>query len=97
MNEQDRLVQVAPLRRDIDERDVDAVRRKMPELGDAPNVFVPHGRSSMLGSRLQPERPLDHFHRDAGAEQPAERDQATRVGAGANSACGRSGRSPPDR
>ena len=44
MNEQDRLVQVAPLRRNIDEGDVDAGGRKMPERGDAPRVFVPHGR-----------------------------------------------------
>ena len=35
MNEQDRLVQVAPLRLNVDEGDVDAIRREMPEVGDS--------------------------------------------------------------
>ena len=49
MNEQDRLAEVAPLRLDVDERDVDAAGRKAPELGAAPDVLVPHGRSCLVG------------------------------------------------
>ena len=41
VNEQDGLAKIAAERRDVDERDVDAVRRKMPEFG-APAAFVPH-------------------------------------------------------
>jgi hypothetical protein len=51
VNEQDRLVQVAPLRLGVDEGDVDAIRRKMPELGDAPEMSVLHGR--LLDARIE--------------------------------------------
>ena len=45
MDEQDRLAKVAAVRPNIDERDLDAVRRKTPELWGAPELSVPHGRS----------------------------------------------------
>jgi hypothetical protein len=36
MNQQDRLAKVAPQRLDVDERDIDAVRRKTTQLQGAP-------------------------------------------------------------
>ena len=47
MNEQDRLVKVAPLRPGVDERDVDASGRKM--FKGAPQVIVLHRRSRFVG------------------------------------------------
>ena len=47
VNEQDRLVQVAPLWLGVDEGDVDASGRKTPELAAA-ELFVRHGRSGLF-------------------------------------------------
>jgi hypothetical protein len=52
MNEQDRLVEVLPLRLDVDESDVDAIRRKMPELGDAADMVVLHEAPANLTMKL---------------------------------------------
>ena len=43
MNEQDRLTEIALSRRNVDERDIDAIRRKMLEFYDAANMCVLHG------------------------------------------------------
>ena len=52
MNEQDRLAKVAAVRPNIDERDVDAVRRKTPEHGFGPDFTVPHQCSCFVNGRL---------------------------------------------
>ena len=43
MDQQDRLAKVMRPRRDIDERDLDPIRRETPELGGAAQLAVAHG------------------------------------------------------
>ena len=45
MNEQDRLVQVSPLRLGVDEGDVDPIRQKMLKFGGTRDLLFPHRRS----------------------------------------------------
>ena len=50
VDQKDRLAEVVRLRRNVDERDVDAAGRKMLKHGGAPDLSVLHGRPSRAGT-----------------------------------------------